>query len=94
MNTAKLLWQRLACASDGGGIVDSETDGWLDERWRSVAESAAVLLLLDSLLWCSPVAIVVVTDVTDISVSEARLFIILSLDGERTNGRWSCRGER
>jgi hypothetical protein len=34
------------------------------------------------------------TAVTDASVSEVRIFTLLSLGGGRTNGRWSCHGER
>jgi hypothetical protein len=53
-----------------------------------------VLLLVDSLSRCSLGAIIVVTDVTDASVSEARIFLRLSLGSTRTIGRWSYPGER
>jgi hypothetical protein len=43
---AKLLPQRLACASE-------DEAGWPDECWRSLAELVAVLLLVDSRLQCS-----------------------------------------
>jgi hypothetical protein len=48
--------------------------GWPDEPWRSLAESAAVPLLVDSLLQCSLGASVVVIDVTDASMLEAHIF--------------------
>jgi hypothetical protein len=67
--------------------------GWPDERWRLLAELAAVPLLVDSLLWCSLDARVVVTDVTDASVSEAHIFILLSPGSAQTNGHWSCHGK-
>ena len=37
---------------------------WPDERWHSLAESAVMLLLVESLLQCSLYAGVAVTDVT------------------------------
>jgi hypothetical protein len=52
------------------------------------------LLLVDSQLRCSLDASVAVTDVTYASVSEARIFMLLSLGGARKNGRWKFRGER
>jgi hypothetical protein len=81
--TVKLLPQRLTCAGD------SEA-GWPDERWRSLAESAAVVLLVDSLLLCSLDASIVATDAC---VSEVCIFIHLSLGGVQTNGHWSFHGE-
>jgi hypothetical protein len=42
-------------------------------------QSAPVLLLVDSLLQCSLDTSVVVTDVTDSSMSEAHIYILLSL---------------
>jgi hypothetical protein len=42
--------------------------GWPDERWRSLAESAAVLLLVDPLSRCSLGVSIVVIDATDASV--------------------------
>jgi hypothetical protein len=48
-------------------------------------------LLVDSLLWCSLDAGIVVTGA---SVPEVCIFILLSLGGALTNGRWSYRGER
>jgi hypothetical protein len=50
-----------------------------------------VLLLVDLLLQCSVDISIVVTDD---SVSEACIFILLSLGGTLTNGRWSWCGER
>lgn len=50
-------------------------------------KSAVVLLVVDSLLRCSLDANVVVNDVTDGSVSEACICIVLSLGCVRTNGR-------
>jgi hypothetical protein len=50
-----------------------------------------VLLLVDPPLQCSLDASIVVIDA---SVPEVRSFILFSLGGGRTNGRWSCRGER
>jgi hypothetical protein len=80
---------RSSCNS-GLAVLAARPACWPDERWRSLAESAAVLLLVDSLLRCSPDASIVVTDA---SVSEVRIFILLSLGGARTNGCWSCHGE-
>jgi hypothetical protein len=51
---------------------------------------AAVPLLIDSLLWCSPDVSVVVIDAR---ISEARVFIPLLLGGAQTNGHRSCHGE-
>jgi hypothetical protein len=65
--------------------------GWPDECWQSLVESTAVLLLVDSLLPCSLDASIVVTDA---SVLEVHIFILLPLGGARTNERWSCCGER
>jgi hypothetical protein len=56
-----------SCSSGLAGASDGEA-GWPNERCRSLAESAVVLLLVDSLLRCSLDARVVVTDVTDASV--------------------------
>jgi hypothetical protein len=53
-----------------------------------------VLLLVDPLLQCSHDVSVAMTDVTDASMLEARIFILLSLGGAWTNGHWSCHGER
>jgi hypothetical protein len=50
-----------------------------------------VLLLVDSLLQCS---LDVNVAVTDASVSDVCIFIHLSLGSARTNGHWSCHGER
>jgi hypothetical protein len=69
--------------------------GRFGERWRSLVESAVVLLLVDSLLRCSfdaSVVVTVVTDGRDASVPKVRIFILLSLGGALTNGRWGCRG--
>jgi hypothetical protein len=63
---------------------------WPDERWQSLAELAVVLLLVVLLLWCSLDAGIVVTDA---SVSDIHIFILLPLDGALTNGCWSCHGE-
>jgi hypothetical protein len=49
-----------------------------------------VLLLVDSLLPCSLDARVIVTDD---SVSDIRIFILLLLGDTLTNGHWSCHGE-
>jgi hypothetical protein len=78
---------RLAGASGGEAPA---TAGGPDEHWQSLVESAAVLLLVDSLLRCSLDASIVMTVVTDASVPEVRIFILMSLGGMRTNGRWSC----
>jgi hypothetical protein len=57
------------------------------DRWES-------RLLLDSLLRSCLDASVVVTDVTDASVSEARIFIPLSLGGARIDEHWRYHGKR
>jgi hypothetical protein len=46
---------------------------------------------LDSLLWCS---LDVSIAVTVASMLDVCIFTLLSLGGARTNGHWSCRGER
>jgi hypothetical protein len=49
------------------------------------------VLLVDSQFRCS---FDVSVAVTDASVSEVDIFILLSLAGGLINGLWSCRGER
>jgi hypothetical protein len=95
MNTGKpSLHSRLAWASDGvllwsNPVVASRLAGLMGagDCWWS-------RLLLDLLLCCCHDASVVVTDVTDASMSEARIFILLLLGSARTNGRWRWCGER
>jgi hypothetical protein len=50
-----------------------------------------VLLLVGPPLRCSLDLSVIMTDA---SVREVRVFILLSLGGTLTNRPWSCRGER
>jgi hypothetical protein len=86
--------RRSSCSSGVAGTGCGEapaTAGWPDKHWQSLAESAAVLLLVDLLLQCCLDASVVVTDA---SMLEVRMFLLVLLGGSRTNGRWSCHGER
>jgi hypothetical protein len=60
----------------------SAGDHWQTQLWRCY--------FVGSLLQCSPDAS---TAVTDASMPEVRIFILLSLGCMQTNGHWSCRGE-
>jgi hypothetical protein len=52
--------------------------GWRDARWQLLAEFAVVLLPVDFLRQCFLDASIVMTDT---SMSEAHIFILLSLGG-------------
>jgi hypothetical protein len=65
--------EALAVVGASGGEVS-----WPGERWKLLAESAAVLLLVVSLFPCSLDAVIVVTDA---SVLEVCIFILLFLGG-------------
>jgi hypothetical protein len=82
--------RQSSCRSGLAGASGGEA-GWPDECWQLLVESAVVLLLVDSLLQYSLDASVVVTDA---SVPEDHIFILLSLGGALTKGHWRCHGER
>jgi hypothetical protein len=84
-----------SCSSGLVGAVGSEA-GW--PAWWALAIADGVgcrcLLLVDLQLPCPLDASVAMTEVTDASLSEVCIFILLLLGGARTNGRWRCCGER
>jgi hypothetical protein len=65
MAAFSVWWKRPTPLSAGWWAVigDFRVLAGLIKHWRSLAESAAVLLLVDSLSWCSLGASIVVTDV-------------------------------